>query len=157
TSGNLIVLGILGTIFFFSSAIFMKLHKAPFPIGTLIRTVFFLIFSAVLMGTVCWREWPLQTINSINSSPKDSTPIAIFLKCDMGHMPVSIPARSYTRVVSVNEKYMRSNKWGSDEISNDSDESVLWPNNKIMANAAKTHDPGVFIYKCEVSNHSKVN
>lgn len=56
--GNVILLGILGTLFFFTGAIGLRLHKAPFPLGVPIRLAILLFASAGLMGLVCWHVWP---------------------------------------------------------------------------------------------------
>jgi hypothetical protein len=56
--GNVVLLGILGTIFFFGGTIGLKWHKGPVPIGTVVRTCMLLFVCAALMTTVCIIEWP---------------------------------------------------------------------------------------------------
>ncbi|HEY4677279.1 MAG TPA: hypothetical protein VIJ01_08965 [Candidatus Angelobacter sp.] len=56
--GNVVILGILGTLFFFGGTIGLKWHKAPYPIGTVIRTCLLFFLSAGVMVAVCIFEWP---------------------------------------------------------------------------------------------------
>jgi hypothetical protein len=69
---NVCILGILGTLFLFGAAIGLKWHKAPFPIGTAIRTFLLFVFCAGLMGAVCWHVWP-ESPRAANQQPHEQT------------------------------------------------------------------------------------
>src|SRR6266568_8831968 len=51
--------------------------------------------------------------NVVASIPRSEPELAIFMKCDMTGLPLTVPRGDAIRVVPVNEKYIRSNGWGS--------------------------------------------
>ncbi len=83
--------------------------------------------------------------------------LALFMKCDLQSLPITIPASSAISVIPLNERYMKTNKWGSYEIHNQATLSRAWPDKQTLAEAEKHHDFGAFGYRCELSNHGQVN
>ena len=103
----------------------------------------------------------LQTMiqNHENANKKEETMpnIAIFAQCDNTALPIEIPPHGSIRLVPVNKKGMQANKWGSYDVRNDKDKPEKWPEGRKLLEAKQLHDSGVFIYRCEVSNHGQPN
>src|SRR5579871_1847781 len=74
TRSNVLLLGFLGAFFFFGSTFGLKLHRAPSPIGTPVRTLLLLFLSAGLMAIVSWHVWPQSPITA--AKQKEELPIA---------------------------------------------------------------------------------
>src|ERR1017187_10227854 len=111
-------------------------------------TVFLMISCAVW-----YFAHPRKVVASI---PRSEPELAIFMKCDMTGLPVTVPPGGAIRVVPVNEKYIRSNGWGSYEVRNDGMKPMRWPDEKKLQAAKRQHDVGGFCYRCEISNHGRV-
>jgi hypothetical protein len=66
---NVVLLGILGTLFFFIPVLGLRWHKAPFPIGTPLRAILLFVVCAGLMTAVCWHGWP-QSAEEVQAGTK---------------------------------------------------------------------------------------
>lgn len=111
------------------------------------------LISAVLVEAALKPNIPQPTV-----VPTIEPVIELFAKCDVMAFPVTIPAESSIKIIGVNEKGMKANKWGYDEIRNDTEKPKKWPEDKIINQAAKRPEfYGVFGRKCEFSNHGSNN
>jgi hypothetical protein len=89
--------------------------------------------------------------------PKSGPNVAVFMKCDLMGIPITMPPHTFMRLVPVNEAYMKANPWGSYEVRNDGEKGLQWPDKAKLLEAKRLHDLGVFVYGCDVSNHGQVN
>jgi hypothetical protein len=116
------------------------------------------LIALVPAGFLIGHLWPVTPKSTETPSlPHPEPVIAVFAKCDMTSLPIEIPAHSFIRIVPVNKKGMKSFNWGSREISNDTDKAMQWPGRDKLLEASSEHDPGIFVYRCEISNHGEVN
>jgi hypothetical protein len=81
----------------------------------------------------------------------------LFDGCRFAGLPVSIPAHSILHLVPLSPKRIQSVPWGLYDIPNDTDEQQQWPPKKKIELAKKQDDFGIFLERCEVSNHGQVN
>jgi hypothetical protein len=108
-------------------------------------------------GDEPWSNWLRSEELSEAPTPASAEPnLAIFAKCDLAALPMTVPARGAMRIVPLNEKYMRSFQWGSYEVRNDGAQPMQWPDKRVLEEAEKKKDMGGFGYKCEVSNRGSV-
>jgi hypothetical protein len=100
-------------------------------------------------------------LNGIIGQMRETKPpqpaVAVFAECDPIPLSIEIPPHGTIRIVPVNEKGMKAVNWGSHEIENDADKPKQWPGKEKLLRARRLHDPGVIGYRCEISNHGKVN
>jgi len=83
--------------------------------------------------------------------------LAVFMRCDMIALPITIPAHTTIHLVPVNPRRLKATGWGSYDIPNDADKPEQWPDKHRIDESNKKHNSGVFNYKCDVSNHGQVN
>lgn len=112
--------------------------------------------SLALLVTPIYLVEHMATVETkpFSAPPPPAAPLdlAIFMECNIKGLPLTIPALSAIQVVPVNEAYMRSNHWGSYKINNDTSSPKQWPDPKVMRDAKRQHDPGVFAYDCKITN-----
>ena len=83
--------------------------------------------------------------------------LAVFMRCDMIALPITIPAHTTIHLVPANPRRLKATGWGSYDIPNDADKPEQWPDKHRIDESNKKHNSGVFNYKCDVSNHGQVN
>lgn len=131
----------------------------PLLVKTRRRQIWLACFAAayvVLSVTIAALHEP-KVAPTPAPTPAPEPSIAIFMKCDLTGMPLTIPAEGALRFVPVNEKYMKTNAAGSYEIRNDEAAPKKWPDKQRLEKAGKLHDFSRFLYKCEISNRGNVN
>lgn len=85
------------------------------------------------------------------------TPTAIYMECNMTPLPITIAPRSAIHLIPLNKKRMQSVRWGFNDVHNDSPVERQWPDKVVMKKATQSHNPAIFIWRCEVSNHGTAN
>lgn len=118
-------------------------------VAGLVATLGFGILS--LLPHIVERELPRTRV------PELEPRIAMEATCDETVLPVIIAPHTSLHVVAVNPKRMKQVRWGSVDIPNESDAEQLWPDKRWMEESRKRKNLGVFINRCESSNHSEVN
>ena len=118
--------------------------------------------TAIVAFIPCYLIWrashpPIETPTEEVAKPAQQVAVSIFQECRMVGMPIAIPAHDVLHLMSLNLKRFKSQNWGLFDIPNDTDKSQKWPSKEKLDEAGRQHDPGIFVYKCEVSNHSQIN
>jgi hypothetical protein len=121
-----------------------------------------LVISGLIVGAVLLVLYvALSPKTEMVKAPPE---VAIFASCDLMVLPISIPPETSLHVVSINKKFMRSQNWGIFDIPNRTDKLQQWPSKETIASERKKHaldknyiNPGLWGYKCDVSNHSQSN
>jgi hypothetical protein len=120
-----------------------------------------LVVSVTLLAIPAYTVEHMAAVETapIPAAPAPSRPLdlAIYIDCNMEGLPIVIRPMSSIQVVPVNEAYMRSNHWGSEEIRNESSKPMKWPDAKKMESARRQHDPGVFGYDCTITDLGSVD
>jgi len=80
---------------------------------------------------------------------------AVFMECNVATLPLSLPNGESVHVIPLNKKQMKTESWGFYEVYGG--EQNKWPDKALLKRAKELHDPGVFCYKCRVSNHGVNN
>lgn len=84
-------------------------------------------------------------------------PTALFMECNMASLPLTIPPHTTIHLIQLNKKRLQSAKWGFYDVPNDSNLARQWPDKAVINKATKLHNPGIFIWRCEISNHGTLN
>jgi hypothetical protein len=123
------------------------------------RFIVVLVCGALLAWAgIAFGHWALgghepQVVAPIINEPS----LAVLAKCDTVGLPITLPPHTSLSIIPVNKKRMETTKWGSYDVTNDSDKADQWPDKQAMAESARKNNLGVFAYKCEISNHSQLN
>jgi hypothetical protein len=116
----------------------------------------------LILGVFCsiaWFAWPPKTLPASEPLPA----VAIFAECEMASLPITIAPETSLHLVSLNRKFMLSQDWGLADIINRTDQRQQWPSKQTMDSEEKKHkadgkyfNPGVFGFRCDVSNHGQL-
>ena len=95
------------------------------------QTILFLLgVASVLIGVIglyplIVHKSPIADVRvDSNTGLRQETPepnVAIFMRCDMISLPITIPAHATLHLVPVNPRRLKATGWGSYDIPNDAD------------------------------------
>ncbi|HEV2549850.1 MAG TPA: hypothetical protein VGU20_21240 [Stellaceae bacterium] len=83
--------------------------------------------------------------------------ISLLSECRMSSLPISIPPHGVLHLVPLNSRRLKAVKWGLYDVHNDQGDAKAWPTEDQLNLAKQQHDPGVFVYRCDLSNHGRSN
>jgi hypothetical protein len=153
----LLVIALIAAIFWLRDLIgefAAKKHNDPKTIGRTRKTATIIAGAAL----ICFVAYPWLFARREAALPSPPQDTAIFMECDTAGLPLTVPAGETLPVIPVNQKQIRTQHWGFFEVSgNPSDKNGTWPDKALLDKSSKLHNPGVFGYKCRVSNHGPAN
>jgi len=114
------------------------------------------ILFCAAMSYLVWRVPAVAELSPPAVETKEPR-LSVFVKCDLKALPFAIQPNSYIRIIPVNERIMRANHTGSQDVSNQTDKMDYWPPKQLITLSEKQHNTGVFGYRCDVSNNGEVN
>jgi len=91
------------------------------------------------------------------SAPLPIADTALFMESEIAGLPITIPQHSKLNVVPLNKRRIKAANWGIFAVPNDSDEEQKWPDKQKMATAITAHNPGIWAWRCRLSNHGPTN
>jgi hypothetical protein len=101
-----------------------------------------------------WKPQPGTTMGSGRGSVNQTT--AIFMECEIVSLPLIVPEDGDLHVIPLNRKRVKNQNWGFYDVRGGS-KVGSWPDKATVMKSVKTHNPGVWAYKCRVSNHGPTN
>jgi hypothetical protein len=120
------------------------------------------IILSILVLLAVYLTWQKARIANAPSTPFEAgaksqlQDTEIYMVCTRTALPIHIAAGSVAHVKTFNKKQYVNTQWAMDDIHNDETKERLWPDEKIMKSGPK-FNPGVFGYKCDVTNHATTN
>lgn len=84
--------------------------------------------------------------------------VAVQSECRIKSLPISIAPQGVLHLLPINfKRFKLSDPWGLHDINNDRNKVMLWPDPKKLRIAEREHDLGLFVFRCDISNHGKEN
>jgi len=81
---------------------------------------------------------------------------AIFMETRLVSLPLTIQPNETAHIVSLNKRRITSKNavnWGFYDVYNDGITAKQWPDQAVIGKATQAHNPALFAWKAEVSNH----
>jgi hypothetical protein len=131
-----------------------------------------LAFAVVAMLTAEIIRWAygrhIAHKNAVQSAEKKSEPeppvplppapdTALFMESEIAALPITIPQHSRLNVVPINKRRIKAANWGIFAVPNDTDRDQKWPDKHTMVTSSTTHNPGIWAWRCRLSNHGPTN
>jgi hypothetical protein len=97
------------------------------------------------------------------SKSEPSTPLpptadtAIFMESEIAALPITVLRHSKINVVPLNKRTIQASNWGIFVVPNDSDRDQKWPDKHTMVTARTAHNPGIWAWRCTLTNHGPTN
>ena len=110
-----------------------------------------------LICAICsYSVWRVAYRQDEQTTPRVTlTPTELYMDCHMIALPISIAAGATVHVKVLNKKQYGNTQWAMDDIRNDGITERPWPDAKLVKSVK--FNPGVFGYKCDVTNHAQGN